>query len=549
MPPSLSNEPPAHAKNDAANVYEDLVPPNSEANVPVLQISRKAGGELNSNAWQSLKSGALQAGQDSLLARAGARIFAEEHDCRGLAPGAFNAWREALLATERARCGARDGAPVARATLLVLDGGQFEFILTAGGAGVTADAVREALGQIVQMCRTSEPPASPAGNVVREEAKPAGRAPASGEDAASSGIAAHDTPAAATSAARLRATEEQLEEIWKTLLKLDSVSRDDDFFQIGGQSLTAARLLARIQKDFGSELSLASLLEAPTIRLQARQLHGLGLNEKAARLEKHTKEASLFLIGGDPTFVPLMNRLRNGHDWHSIGLHASDLNRLSEPLSLQCIAEYFAGVVRQMEPRGPYVLGGWCDHGLLALEIARQLSNDGEEVRLVFLLQTSNPAALAQYPGWKRRVSRIQLRWHLLQFEWRYAKFLGGSRARQYIWARLREGFRNRLGLNRVEQGGILAAGGDRGYISEFHGAGDRYRPAPYAGRVVLFRGRERTFGFAGFRDLGWGPVLTGDFRVEEVPGNHFTLYMYPNSETLGEAILKHVAGAQSSRR
>jgi non-ribosomal peptide synthetase component F len=76
--------------------------------------------------------------------------------------------------------------------------------------------------------------------------------------------------------APLTALETQLAEIWCSLLPVDAIAPDEDFFAIGGHSLLATRMIARIADRLGVELPLISVFEAPTIR-------GLALRVAAAR--------------------------------------------------------------------------------------------------------------------------------------------------------------------------------------------------------------------------------------------------------------------------
>ena len=71
------------------------------------------------------------------------------------------------------------------------------------------------------------------------------------------------------------ATEQKIAGIWRSLLKLDNVSLDDDFFRVGGHSLAAVNLIINLEKEFGARLSLATLFDLPTVHLQAEHLDRL----------------------------------------------------------------------------------------------------------------------------------------------------------------------------------------------------------------------------------------------------------------------------------
>src|SRR5580704_7873411 len=199
--------------------------------------------------------------------------------------------------------------------------------------------------------------------------------------------------------------EKELIAIWETVLNTKPVKATDDFFDLGGHSLLAARLLARIEDSLGVELPLASLLEAPTVRGQAKLVRkytgSVGIEDHGkTRPRTVARQLPFFFLGGDPTFRPLSQRLSELRAFHSLGLRMSLVAKLKDRGSLECIAEQFVQSIRERCPEGPYTLGGWCAHGLLAYETARQLQAQGQEVTQLLLLETVNPVRMKQYSGW-----------------------------------------------------------------------------------------------------------------------------------------------------
>lgn len=133
----------------------------------------------------------------------------------------------------------------------------------------------------------------------------------------------------------------------------------------------ATRLLPRIEQSLGKELPLASLVDAPPIAEQADLIRGH--RDRPSRSSPNaSRDIPLFYLGGDPTFQRLSQRLSALHTFKSLGIQASIVRRLRNPGSLQCIAEHFVEAIRDRRPQGPYMLGGWCAHGLL---LSKQLSN------------------------------------------------------------------------------------------------------------------------------------------------------------------------------
>jgi thioesterase domain-containing protein/acyl carrier protein len=342
--------------------------------------------------------------------------------------------------------------------------------------------------------------------------------------------------------------ESKLSSIWEAVLNTKAPRITDDFFDLGGHSLLAARLLVRIEETLGIELPLAALLEAPTIRGQAqliRKYSGKTTGQPASEkrlVEPHmVRQIPFFFLGGDPTFRPLSQRLGELRELHNLGLQSSLLAKLKDPYSMECIAADFVAAIREQAPRGPYMLGGWCAHGLLAYETARQLQEQGEEVAQVVMLESVHPVKRSAYSGWKRMIARAQLKFHLIKFEYAYMRQLPSAQARNYVAGRVRkklqrvrESIRRTLKIADLQGNEEL---GKRNPLDILYIAAARYSPKPYHGSVALMRSQKRTYGFGGVLDLGWGELLGKNLEICETPGNHYTIYMHPNVDALAHRI------------
>jgi amino acid adenylation domain-containing protein len=194
--------------------------------------------------------------------------------------------------------------------------------------------------------------------------------------------------------------EEKLAKIWAEVLGLDEVGIHDDFFALGGHSLLAIRLLAHIQKTFGRIFPLTILLQASTI-------------EKLAEIidrEDGFEGASTTLVaiqpnGSKPPFFCAPGRDGNnlqyrelalclGPDQPFYGLQAPGLDGIQTPLTrIEDIASDYIKGIRTRQPEGPYFLGGMCFGGLVAFEMARQLTGQGQKTALLALIDTPVPAA------------------------------------------------------------------------------------------------------------------------------------------------------------
>lgn len=337
--------------------------------------------------------------------------------------------------------------------------------------------------------------------------------------------------------------ENELAKIWQSVLKIKSVERTDDFFRLGGHSLLAAKLVAKIHKTLGKELSLAALLEAPTIELQARLIRGEKIAPPEPARAAEEKTLPFFLLGGYATFRELVESLKPIVELHTIGLQDSLIREVKEPQKLESIAEVFVKLLRERRPHGPYAIGGWCTHGLLGLEVGRQLQAQGEEVPLIVMMETPNPVTLAVYPGWKRSVSRYQLKWNLMEFEFAYLRKLSAKQA----WNHIAERIRKKAAKIAAGLSGKAANAQPKKQdpFDVLYAAGERFSPKGFATKVVLVRSEKKSFGFAKDPTMGWGSFFGSNLQIEEVPGNHFSIYQAPNAQILAEHICRMVKSTE----
>ena len=345
--------------------------------------------------------------------------------------------------------------------------------------------------------------------------------------------------------------EAQLMQVWSSVLRTEITRTDEDFFTAGGHSLLAAKLLARIEAATGIELPIASLLDSPTIAKQAQLI--LAAQDSAAKPAPAEGAAirrqQFFLLGGDPTFRPLSQSLAATLPFHSLGLQTSVVSGLGADPPLTQIADYFIREILARQPEGPYALGGWCAHGLLALEVAQQLKARGAEISKLVMLETANPVRLYAYSSWRRVIARRQLQWHLMRFEGLYLRHLGFRAAAHYLRARIAKRFwRAWRSVAPPEEespaNDAVASSKPRAHFNPLevlYRAAAEYLPRPYDGPVLLVRATERTIGFASNERLGWDVELMPRMEIRPVPGNHYTIYMPPNVENLAKQIHGYV--------
>ncbi|NAZ86490.1 AMP-binding protein, partial [Kineococcus indalonis] len=196
------------------------------------------------------------------------------------------------------------------------------------------------------------------------------------------------------------ATEVALARTWAELLGLSGpvpVGADDDFQQLGADSLTVEEMLARVEDGFGVALLAGDLLAAPTLREFARRVEA-----GAGALPRHPTAVALRPGGGAPALfcfagagalaMSLKPLAAHVQDRAVVALHARGAESRALPdRSVRAAARRHLRDLRLVQPHGPYVLLGHSMGGLIALEVAQLLTDAGEEVERVVLVDTYLP--------------------------------------------------------------------------------------------------------------------------------------------------------------
>lgn len=315
----------------------------------------------------------------------------------------------------------------------------------------------------------------------------------------------------------------QLLQIWEELLSVDSIGIRDNFFYLGGHSLLAARLINRIEQVFQKKIPLATLFAGPTIEALADALQDEAhfspvgeTRESKARVPVVTIQAGgsrrpfFFLHGNwdDNSFYCFSLARALGTDQPFYVLAPYKFDGLTAAPTYQELAAAHVEAMRAVQPEGPYLLGGFCNGGVIAFEMAQQLRAQGQVVDLLALLEPGvAPLSLRLSRAFIRgtgallqRSSEMQLNWFLrLRQILRY--FFLGNGGNLPLFPP--------VDVLRQDETGIYA----------WVAAGYLHRE--YAGKVVFFWASEKRDS----RRALWGKVNTGEKSGSEffvIPGGHF---------------------------
>ena len=332
--------------------------------------------------------------------------------------------------------------------------------------------------------------------------------------------------------------EETVARVVRDLLGLEEVGLHDDFFDIGGSSLMGLQMSAHLRRALGISISGDLLLESPTVAAMAKRLEerlAAGADGTPSRpsclvrLQPAGHRSPLFLVhqvgGYAYTFRALAREL--GNDRPVFGLRSFGLEEGEEPLlTIEAMAGHYLGLIREAQPRGPYLLGGASMGGMVAFEMAHQLASAGEEVSLLALMDTpcldqmpvKEGHAEAVAAVFRGRVDLCPNELRELPPEEQLALAFEKAEASG-------DGFDPAEITRRVR---VLTANIDALYA---------YAPRPHPSSMVYYRAESRRPGDPPRPELPWIELMRGGTEVHLVPGDHVTMHEPPHVHVLAERL------------
>ena len=206
--------------------------------------------------------------------------------------------------------------------------------------------------------------------------------------------------------------EKELVGIWENMLGVSPVGVRDDFFDVGGHSLLAVRLLSAVEEKTGHRVSLAALLQGRTIEYVANTISGGNAATELSGFITHRTKGDripFFAAGSHPKYAELPQHLGDEQPFYQLDLYALLTERMEQGLRpftrIEDFAEYYIQKILDACPEGPYNLGGGCEGAYVAYEIAVRLQELGAQVGALVMwippaLRESKGFSLRRYPAY-----------------------------------------------------------------------------------------------------------------------------------------------------
>jgi thioesterase domain-containing protein len=352
--------------------------------------------------------------------------------------------------------------------------------------------------------------------------------------------------------------ERRLATIWCSVLGLQSVDRTANFFEIGGHSVVAARLAARIEAEFGRHLSLATLFKAPSIEEQARVL---GLEQgrqfdfrQVVKLQPNGSRQPVIAINNTGIFYGLSKRLGTDQPFTCLQLFDPAERDVPLPKSVEELAAEYVCLIRRVQQTGPYALMGWCVAGALTFETARQLVASGQQVSMLAMVDTWAPGHLKRLGFIHRKLTDYSYRGHLILREFRRV-LRGEMPVAVFISNRVLVKTVKRL-FGRAPDSSVPVGNREPQSTPEAYDQWlqrylennlKQYQPKAYEGRVTLFRSGQEPRGLFIDPEMGWGRFAREGVEVVLVAGDHFTVFSDAGAGRMA-ATINHILGGPNAR-
>jgi thioesterase domain-containing protein/acyl carrier protein len=351
-------------------------------------------------------------------------------------------------------------------------------------------------------------------------------------------------------------TEKKITKIWEKFFNKKSIGVKDNYFDLGGHSLLALVIFNEIEKEFNKKLPLATLFKSQTIEKLAAIISdrdGTTNWSSIVPIQTQGTNPPFFCIHGAGGNVLLYKDLaaRIGNLQPFYGLQSKGLDG-SEDLhkTIAEMAENYLNDILQIQPEGPYLLGGYCMGGTIAYEIAQQLIDKGLKVGLVALMDTYNFNAAS-----RNDTLLANLGYYYQNTMFHLKNLIKVSNKEKIIFLKEKaktagERTGEKISFITTKLTSKFSNNGNAGSLQSLQKLNDQaalsYIPEPYNGKVVVFTPQDM---FANFDDesFGWGELVKDNLKIVELPIYPKGMLVEPFVEKLASSLRAEIEDAIQS--
>jgi amino acid adenylation domain-containing protein len=311
--------------------------------------------------------------------------------------------------------------------------------------------------------------------------------------------------------------EKSLARIWQEILSIEAIGVTDNFFDLGGHSLIAVRLMNEIKKLTGVSLPLTTLFQGATIERLANLIRGTSCVPQAVAHQiqaggNHPPFFAAVLAGVNALgYVPLAKHLGTDQPFYTLQSPGPGPQATGRPYTAQeyeSVASEYVRSMRSVQPIGPYYIGGTCEGARIAFEMTRILEAEGETVALLAVIDTWVLENTQDRRLWKIYYYYDQMR-RLWRQPWKHRLAVVGRAIRNRLlwWTRAK-------------------SAPPKSEWIETYWPGEDFVPTQISGRVTVFKIPKQPFYYRPDPLLGWGSRTRSGVDIELVAHGKHTLLL-----------------------
>ncbi|MEJ2636842.1 MAG: amino acid adenylation domain-containing protein [Calditrichia bacterium] len=339
--------------------------------------------------------------------------------------------------------------------------------------------------------------------------------------------------------------ELKLVHMWEEILEKERVGINDNFFDLGGHSLLAVRLIGKIREVFNKDVSLAQFFKEPTIEY----LSGLLKNHESSpdtsliiELKKGGAKEPLFFVhpsGGSVHWYADLARYIEDRTFYGIQARGIDGKNVLDT-SIEMMANRYVDAILEIQPRGPYFLGGWSLGVIVAFELARQLRSLGHQVAFLGLMDQGPFFPVDENPKddsemlmniFSRNFPLDIDQLKKLSYDDQLKLVLRKAKKAKMVPFYIRfQDFRFYMTIQKV-----------------MRQAWRQYEPKTYPGKIALFRSEEVLASPSQEADLGWSRFAENGVDIIHIPGDHISMLQEPHVSVLTGELNKYLRQLEES--
>lgn len=326
------------------------------------------------------------------------------------------------------------------------------------------------------------------------------------------------------------ALEKLIANVWAKHLGVGNIGIYDNFFDLGGHSLTAIKAIVEIKRESGKYLPLGSLFKNPTISELALVLQNetnkSGV-ESLVPLKPDGSRAPLYMIHGLGAtvfkFYDLAHQLHPDQPVYGIQARGVDaLERAAE--SIEEMASQYVSEIISSNPDGPYYLAGYSLGGIIAFEMTKQLEALGKNVAALIMFDTFIVKNNQIEPGLLKTAHKVAAR--VAKFIYTFGLLMKEpQRTIGHKVFMLKQTAKRILGLKVANANGLDNDFDQLDSLNKVHEIAEQnYKIKYYPKELHLFKARNASRYMNDFKYLGWKPYVKS-IKLHLIEGDHITMF------------------------